>query len=271
MKKREAENIDQFMSILQKEVGVTSNEKPPLYRGHRDIGWKLKPKIARHPFKSKAICTRKNDKSAERSLFVLFRDFATSMMPIWTSQGADKEVSWRRLVVAQHHGLPTRFLDWTTNPLVAMFFAVEGKTESCRDRKQCKFCKGKGDGFHDSAVYYRKGVIPFTVAGLASKTKNGEAPLYRVNDLPGVVRAPYIGPRISAQGSIFTIGKDPGKPISAHVRITIPHGRRRDILRELNGLNINRSVLFPDMDGVADYLTWACKEWRDILGMDRER
>jgi hypothetical protein len=42
---------------------------------------------------------------------------------------------WEWLALAQHHGLPTRLLDWTYNPLVGIYFSVESESDSLADGK----------------------------------------------------------------------------------------------------------------------------------------
>jgi hypothetical protein len=259
--------VDEFLVEVGKIARDSALDNMTLYRGQQDVTWDLLPRIARPPFEvPKAFCQNPNDsRSAEKSLFNNFRDFTASLMPSWILQGDPKEVSWRILIVAQHHGVPTRLLDWTLNPLAALFFAVEGEPEGC-DRKTCKCGR-----VHDSAVAVLKNKYPFTVNGLASRPENGDAPYYgfkeKSEDRIGVLIPPQISPRITAQGSLFTLSTEPGKPVEPDVTIAVSHAHRAAIQRSLDQLNINRRSLFPDMDGIAEYLNWAYRYTKKIRGI----
>lgn len=175
-------------------------------------------------------------------------------MPAWVLQGDGREVGWRKLVVAQHCGLPTRFLDWTTNPLAALYFAVEEEPLESTE---------------DSAVYVLKDRKAFTVVGMARSPKNGEAPYYAHDEEEvGLLMPPHISPRVSAQGSVFAIRKAPDKPIEPDLIVPVSQDERKHIRRELSALNINRSTLFPDMDGAAEYLEWSCRFWQPDRGVE---
>lgn len=88
-----------------------------VFRGHSDISYKIIPSVGR----SKGTST--SFRKYERSLFDIFRREADGLL------GAIPSDEWEWLSVAQHHGLPTRLLDWTHNLLVALDFAVEAKPE----------------------------------------------------------------------------------------------------------------------------------------------
>ena len=79
-----------------------------VFRGHSNEDWRLQPSVGRgDPYRL----------DWERLLLDQFRRLAE---PYVTSAGLTE---WDWLALAQHHGLPTRLLDWTFNSLVACFFA----------------------------------------------------------------------------------------------------------------------------------------------------
>ena len=105
-------SLSQFIQkILQadKEAGTEL-----FYRGHAATSWKLLPSIFREP----------KDKSKSRGIekeHLLFRDMVARLPQNFS--GCESALDY--LVQMQHYELPTRLLDLTTNPLVALFFACQ--------------------------------------------------------------------------------------------------------------------------------------------------
>lgn len=100
--------------------------------GEKEI-YPLKPSIGRYSFLS--TLTDSEFIKYEEEILLIFENHLRG------HSGYEARDMWELMAVAQHHGLPTRFMDWSTNPLVALYFAV-------RDTK----IDAKGKPM-DSAVY----------------------------------------------------------------------------------------------------------------------
>lgn len=239
---------------LRQLTDASAHGSLTLFRGQENSTWDLLPGIARPPFGVSDICTdpdNPDDKSKERRLFIVFRDHAPSHLPQWVWTGTTEHVRWKQIAVAQHYRLPTRFLDWTSNPLVALFFACERvlRQDEGVSYSSVTFFRGKETTSIESLA--RRNTRPPVYEGVAS----GQAAL-------AFVRPPDIDHRITAQSSFFSISADPRTKLEPDGVILVPEPARQTIRTQLNVMGFNRKNLFPGLEGIADHLKWDHLSWK---------
>ncbi len=144
------------------------------------------------------------------------------------------ESEWEWLALAQHHGLPTRLLDWTTNPLVALYFAVS---------------KSVPEAVEHSAVFILHEPEQIEV--------NPQDSPFSVKKV-GRVDVTHLTPRLAAQSGTFTIHPTPQEPLNGDnlTAVLVPQKMRRDLKQMLHNYGINQRTLFPGLDGLAAHLKW---------------
>ncbi|MHC4215146.1 MAG: FRG domain-containing protein [Planctomycetota bacterium] len=232
------------------------------FRGQADVKWPLKPSIGRTVRKGGLYDRKKGKKNLYQVEKALLQRFKRDGYPFVQRLLTD----WEAITLGQHHKLPTRLLDWTSNPLVALFFAAE------TDEKK------------DGAVFMYRPRIEWNYHLSTFEGQNPENPdVPKPLDVGGIkiVFPMLIADRLITQSSGFTI-QDPLKclmqrskkgedfkeedlDIFAIYKWTLPETKKLSVCDELHRVSINRKTLFPDLDGVGYGL---CKQesFRQVKG-----
>ena len=216
---------------------ICKNCKPDdtLFRG-QPVDEPLWPKLARLDFKTPVL-------DAEQKMI---REFKRRSLPLLDVQ---PKSSWDWLAIAQHHGMATRLLDWTLNPLAALWFAVSRPPEKKNGRPRDAVVWVLAPKPSDYAVASAR-VSPFKI---------GKTMIYRPR---------HVAPRLVNQAGWFTAHKfmktenrfialERNKAYSVKLtKLIIPHRSFPDMRFDLDRFNVNASTLFPDVDGLCTHIQW---------------
>jgi type I restriction enzyme M protein len=216
MKEIRINNFTEFHEIIDEYDARTV-----IYRGMKSADYPLTPKVGRVVPPDSVGSREKN----EYEILRLFKERAFQYLDFTPAS------DWDWLAIGQQYGLPTRLLDWTDNPLVACFFAVDGPSD------------------HDSVIYaYRNdSYIPVD--------KHPDPFKYRP---VGKFIPRHLTQRITTQGGLFTVHPNPYERFESDDmdKIVIPNAIRSGLKKTLNKYGVNRFALFPGLDGLAAHIEW---------------
>jgi len=227
------------------------------FRGQRCWNWGLLPKIYRKPFKG----------ADEDEIRLEFQSQGVQLIAGRLPTGKAEKWDWYFLM--QHHGVPTRLLDWTENPLVGLFFAIELENNACDsavwvldpwwlNKKLRLGIRGPMlPDYSDSDSY-----LPELEEAFSGKEVR--------RGLPAAIEPPHVDRRVAAQLSRFLVfgttqDLTKSKPVKRRAarlgRIRIPKAKQKLLKHDLDDCGVNFASIYPDLEGLARHILTRWKEY----------
>jgi FRG domain len=221
---------------------ITADGRETWYRGHRDQSWRLEASAFR----------TEGHRDAERAMLARFRQEAASAgLPYAFDE-------WGWITFAQHHALPTRLLDWSQSPLVALYFACE-KSASQEVEPDGEFFvlhpsqlneeAGDADGGHPRLLADAESKLGDYLPG-----KDSENP-----SRPRAIIAPLVFDRIRFQTGTFTVEQapkattdpEPLRKAAALQSFVVVGDKKPELRDQLETLGFNEVSIYRDLDRIA--------------------
>jgi hypothetical protein len=218
-----------------------------LFRGVTQHTHELVPRIGRlNSRKIKETAPRGRIPYSANDELAAFNLFVDAARPYVEREPAS-EIEW--LALAQHHGLPTRLLDWTEGLLTALWFAVQKVEETV---EYDEVSRKKKVTAIDPAIW--------VIRGVRRVSEEERKYPFKINE-PRSYRPPHISPRIGAQRSVFTIHGDPTMrfQVPEMWKFTISAKQFFKLKKRVDACGVNERTLFPDLAGVAHDVGWRYK------------
>lgn len=238
-----------FTDFIDLALGWCHDNHFVIFRGAGKASYPLIPGVART---AKAKMTQRRIAEVQEIEKQIFEEFLTVGNRGIKKEGIREKDLLEVLCLAQHFGLPTRLLDWSSNPLAALWFAANGGIKSGMTEDACvwAYCIEENDE---------------RIIDPRNQNEIREAPFDLKRTF--IFKPLNITERIHVQAGWFTLHHcHPKKgfiPLELNreyqpelAKIIIPYHLLEKMILHLDILHINSSVLFPGVNGACSHLRW---------------
>jgi hypothetical protein len=230
-----------------------------VFRGQRSARWVLRTSLERCFERESVEGAARDELEAE-----LLREFKRAYHN-YAVHVPERENVIEWLSLMQHHGAPTRLLDFTYSIYVAAYFAVETASEDCavwalnagwamdhaisamREAGKAEAAKlsGRTSEEHETASYTILFRPPYVKAALTLSP-------FRLNERLRIQKGTFIVPGDVTCGFMDNLTSVPGHDRESNLlKIVLPVRLRWEALEKLHYMNLSSTSLFPDLDGYA--------------------
>jgi hypothetical protein len=172
---------------------------------------------------------------------------------------------WHWLAVAQHHGLPTRLVDWTYSPLVALHFATDRPADYGRDGAIWCVDFVRANKLLPKrlrAILDEEGSDTFTTEMLGGFATLRDFDALSRDTFLMFLEPPALDARILNQAALFSLMPSPSASLYEWLaehpdlcrRVVVPAELKWEVRDKLDQANITERTLFPGLDGLSKSL-----------------